>query len=302
VSRSPLPAAAHAVRWRCPRCANDPAASRVTLEPSGPSCSRCGAIARFVDGVFATAPGFAPEGFPAERIEVLEDVEDRLHFWAGPRRTLLERRLRRALGGRRAAAALDLGCGLGGFTDVLVRHADLVAGFDGHQSALTAAASRSPEILWLQGDVARTPFADGSFDVVCLLDVLEHAEPQPLLAEIRRLLRPGGLLLLAVPAFPALWSDLDVAAGHRCRYTRRTLRREIAAAGFAWCSSTHYQMAWLPMLWLARRVVRVAPRRQRQPSRPVATLLRAVNAIEVALAWRAPLPWGTSLLLEARAA
>lgn len=262
---------------------------------------RCEPVAISSGGVHLAAPGFAPSGFPAERIDVLEDVDDDHHFWAGPRRRLLERRLELALRGR-VGAAIDLGCGLGAFTRRLLRHADSVVGVDGHAAALEQAALRSTEVIWVQGDVARTPFADRQFDVVCLLDVLEHTEPRALLAETARLLTPGGLLLLSVPAFPSLWSEIDTAAGHRCRYTRATLRREIEAAGLVWRSATHFQMTWFPLLWIARRVVRLAPRRQRAPASAVAALLRRVNYAEVRLTAGAALPWGTSLIAEARAA
>lgn len=262
---------------------------------------RCGPVARTSGGVHVAAPGFAPPGFPAERIEVLEEVEDDHHFWAGPRRLLLERRLERSLRGR-VGAAIDLGCGLGAFTRRLLRHADSVVGLDGHAAALEQAARQSPEVVWVQGDVAHTPFADRQFDIVCLLDVLEHTEPRALLAEASRLLTPGGLLLLSVPAFPSLWSEVDTTAGHRCRYTRATLRREVEAAGLVWQSATHFQMTWFPLLWIARRVVHLPPSRQRAPASALAALLRRVNYAEVRLTAGASLPWGTSLVAEARAA
>jgi 2-polyprenyl-3-methyl-5-hydroxy-6-metoxy-1,4-benzoquinol methylase len=202
----------------------------------------------------------------------------------------------------RVGAALDLGCGLGAFTRRLLRHADSVVGLDGHAAALERAARSSSDVVWVQGDVASTPFADRQFDVICLLDVLEHTEPRALLAETARLLTPGGLLLLSVPAFPSLWSAIDTAAGHRCRYTRETLRREVEQAGLVWQSATHFQMTWFPLLWIARRVVRLAPRRQRAPASALAALLRGVNLAEVRLTAGASLPWGTSLIAEARAA
>jgi SAM-dependent methyltransferase len=293
--------AAQRLRWRCLRCT----AEDIPFTVDGSACRECGATTEFAQGLVTTAPGFAPAGFPSERLPVLEEVDDDRHFWAGPRRDLLERRLTRALaggGGRRVGAALDLGCGLGVFARRLSRLAEHVVGVDGHAAALRDAAARDPDIVWVQADVARTPFAGRQFDVITLLDVLEHAEPAPLLSEIARLLAPGGLLLVSVPAFPALWSALDESAGHRCRYTRSTLRREIEAAGLAWESSTHFQMTLFPLLWWARRVARVAPRRQRSPTAAAAAILRAVNATEVRLGSRAALPWGTSLIAEARAA
>jgi SAM-dependent methyltransferase len=74
---------------------------------------------------------------------------------------------------------------------------------------------------------------DESVDAVGLFDVIEHVEsPIPLLEESRRVLRPGGFLLVTVPAYPWLWSTADIHAGHFRRYTRRSLAGSVRQAGF----------------------------------------------------------------------
>ena len=86
------------------------------------------------------------------------------------------------------------------------------------------------------GSATALPFADGSFDVVSAFDVVEHCEDEQLaIAELTRVLEPGGRMLLSVPAYQWAWSDHDVRAGHHRRYTRPRLVRLVGGRG---CTST----------------------------------------------------------------
>jgi SAM-dependent methyltransferase len=86
----------------------------------------------------------------------------------------------------------------------------------------------------VRGTLSDCAFPDSSVDGIGLFDVIEHLEdPVELLRESRRVLQPGGRLILTVPALPWLWSTEDVAAGHFRRYTVRRLQTELSAAGFA---------------------------------------------------------------------
>jgi SAM-dependent methyltransferase len=155
----------------------------------------------------------------------------------------------------------------------------------------------------IEGDATRVPLADASFDLVVALDVLEHVAPEALLGEARRLLRPGGALLLSVPAFPSLWSPLDEAAGHRCRYRRRELAAELAANGFCAVHWTHYQALLFPVAWLARRFASDGPvPLERRPPRLLGRALGLVNQLEVTLFARRRLGFGTSLWMLAQRA
>jgi SAM-dependent methyltransferase len=83
-------------------------------------------------------------------------------------------------------------------------------------------------------DASRPQYRDQSFDLLIASDVLEHiADETTALENWLRILRPGGRLLVCVPAFMFLWSDHDVVNHHRRRYTRKTLRAALNTAGFA---------------------------------------------------------------------
>lgn len=100
------------------------------------------------------------------------------------------------------------------------------------------------------------PFADETFDVVSAFDVVEHcADDEGVVAELARVLMPGGRLLLSVPAYQWAWSDHDVRAGHHRRYTQGELTRLVAGAGLSVTRSTYVFAAVFP-LFAAERLLR----------------------------------------------
>jgi SAM-dependent methyltransferase len=176
-----------------------------------------------------------------------------------------------------------------------------VVGVDAYRASLTRARSLVAAVTLIEGDVCGLPLGDKQFDVAVALDVLEHVAPAPFLAEARRLVRRMGWLLLSVPASPALWSGLDEVAGHRCRYRRRDLERELTESGWRLAHWTHYQALLYPAVWLSRRIEgqRRTPL-ERRPPRALGRVLGAVNDLEVSLFERRRLPFGTSLVALAQ--
>jgi SAM-dependent methyltransferase len=106
------------------------------------------------------------------------------------------------------------------------------------------------------GSLLALPFADASFEVVGAFDVVEHCDPEELaLAELHRVLEPGGRLLLSVPAYQWAWSDHDVANGHHRRYTRPRAVAAVRTAGFDVARAT-YGFAGVFPAFVAERAVR----------------------------------------------
>ncbi|NHC12390.1 class I SAM-dependent methyltransferase [Motilibacter deserti] len=176
----------------------------------------------------------------ATEIRKLAALEDR-HWWYAERRSLLASELRRlrVTPGR----ALDVGAAAGGNTRVLVgagwRALALEYGADG------AALARERGLAAVRGDATRLPLADASTDLVVAYDVLEHLDDDLAAAhEIRRVLRPGGTLLVAVPAGMSNWSAHDEAVGHFRRYERDTLRALLETAGL----EVHELRSWNVLL------------------------------------------------------
>ncbi|HET7349643.1 MAG TPA: class I SAM-dependent methyltransferase [Marmoricola sp.] len=155
------------------------------------------------------------------------------------------------------------------------------------------------------GSATALPFADEVFDVVSAFDVVEHCEDDALaVAELARVLRPGGRLLLSVPAYQWAWSDHDVRAGHHRRYTRDRLHRLVEGAGLPVQRATYAFGAVFP-LFVAERM----RRRLRGPGRDsdrlpeVSTrtdrLLAGLCRLDARVLRRRDLPFGSSIFLAA---
>lgn len=120
--------------------------------------------------------------------------------------------------------ACDIGCGCGGVLSRLAQRYDAL-GMDMHPYARAACAERG--LTALDGSLPHNlPFAQGSFDVVVCSEVIEHVEDDAAAARaVVALLKPGGLLVVTVPAHPWMWSEHDTANHHFRRYTRRGFAR-----------------------------------------------------------------------------
>jgi SAM-dependent methyltransferase len=177
---------------------------------------------------------------------------------------------------------------------------------------LRFARRRNPGAL-VQADVLRLPFR-GRFDLVCLFDVLEHLPDDAVaLRPLGHLLRPGGSLLVTVPAHRALWSAVDEASSHRRRYSVSGLKTALQRAGFEVSFLSPFMAPLLPLLWLRRRAGFAA--RSRTPGDPGADrailrdlrvvpvlngLLERILALEAGfVARRVPLPFGSSIIARA---
>lgn len=146
---------------------------------------------------------------------------------------------------------LDAGCGTGGN---LERYAELgdATGVDPSPDAVGFCRARGIESVH-QAGLEQLPFADGEFDLIVATDVVEHIEAeQQALRELRRVAAPGGALLLTVPAYMWLWSAEDEKLHHKRRYTRRRLRRAVAAAGWEPTVTTYFNTVLLPAITAAK--------------------------------------------------
>jgi SAM-dependent methyltransferase len=154
---------------------------------------------------------------------------DERHWWYRGRRRVLSAELDR-IALRPEARILDAGCGSGRMLDDL-RRLGQVVGIDASADAVDATRRRGH--VALRCAVERLPFANASFDLVTCLDVIEHTpDDRRALRELRRVTRTGGMLVVTVPAYQALWSAHDIVNGHYRRYRVSELRAAAQEAGW----------------------------------------------------------------------
>jgi SAM-dependent methyltransferase len=232
------------------------------------------------------------------------------HFWFRGFRWFVRPLVQRALHGINSARILDCGCGTGANLALLASFG-AAYGFDLSAVGLEIARQRGRRCL-VRASTASIPFADGVFDLVTSFDVLysldEHDE-RAAVAEMLRVTRPGGHVLVNVAAMDVLRGDHSILSDERRRYTRDSLSRLLTAAGFRIVRLTHTNaVLFLPMLavrWLHRArglaeeadaTAEISP-----PAAPVNAALSALLFLEsVWLTGGGTNAFGSSLLCLAR--
>ncbi|MCX7765912.1 MAG: class I SAM-dependent methyltransferase [Candidatus Sumerlaeia bacterium] len=201
--------------------------------------------------------------------------------------------------------AIDLGCGTGLILTELNNFA-FSLGVDFSMSALCFCRKRGLKDL-ICADVNYLPFTDSCCDLVFALDLLEHiSDDEKVLQEIWRICRPGGMLLLTVPAHQFLWSEHDEALHHYRRYSMSQFYQLIVKSGFipvkfSYCIS----FLFLPIL-IFRRLQKII----KSPAKPKTHLIILPKLINSFLIWLLKLeaklirfinlPFGVSILVVAQ--
>ncbi|MBG8554417.1 class I SAM-dependent DNA methyltransferase [Hymenobacter guriensis] len=180
------------------------------------------------------------------------------HWWFAGRRDIVFEQIQQ-LRLPRTADILEIGCS-GGPLLLALRAAGYqhLTGIDVSDNAIAMAQARGFEQVMVM-DGARLDFADNSFDVVVASDVLEHIEDEAeALREWQRVLRPGGHLIVFVPAYQFLWSRHDEVNHHFRRYTLSYLRQVLGIAGFRVERASYWNFLLFFPTALVRRLQRLA--------------------------------------------
>jgi SAM-dependent methyltransferase len=225
------------------------------------------------------------------------------YWWHRGRQAMVERLVARYA--PPGARLLDVGCGTGA-TTLGLRRFGRVVGLDLGERALEVARARGLAVA--RASAERLPTRPGAFDLVLALDVLEHLDDDVAAArEMLAALRPGGVLLATVPAYPFLWSGHDEALGHRRRYLRGQLAEALERAGFEIALCSYAMGSILPAALVVRlggRWLRRGPARRQSgylavPA-PLNALLAWITTAESRLLPGVRLPFGLSIIAVAR--
>ncbi|RJF93692.1 class I SAM-dependent methyltransferase [Sphingomonas cavernae] len=224
---------------------------------------------------------------------------DSCHWWYLARRRILAKLIASRISLPSDARILEIGCGTG--------HNLAMLGQFGRVDAIEidpAARAVAAQRLGRPVADACLPALDGiaaeSYDLIAILDVLEHVEKdREALSAIAARLRPGGRILITVPAFPSMWSGHDTANHHFRRYTRRTLSLVVADAGLSLDMLSWFNSLLFPLAVGARLFAKAIGREGSDdvlPPAPVNRLFEAIFGLERHLIARMPLPPGLSLV------
>jgi len=260
-----------------------------------------------VDGFEAYAPELAHEGggFDPEAFAILAEAEAS-NFWFRARNRVIVWALEKFAPDFKRI--LEVGCGTGFVLSGVAQRfpgAQLV-GSEIFTNGLQFAAERLPDATLVQMDARRIPYVE-EFDVVGAFDVLEHIKEDELaIQQIHRALKPGGIMVVAVPQHGWLWSPADVAAHHERRYEPKELERKTLDAGFTILRTTSFVTLLLPAMalsrWLQRRSkAEFDPAAEMSPNRIVNWVFeRLLNVEALGIRWGLSYPAGGSRLVIAR--
>jgi 2-polyprenyl-3-methyl-5-hydroxy-6-metoxy-1,4-benzoquinol methylase len=239
-----------------------------------------------------------------------EDSYDLIHqnensnWWFRVRRDIVKRLLatekQKQCG---ALRILDVGCGTGLLLLEIEQFGE-VTGIDMSERAVTYCKQRGLTNLAV-GDATHVPYSDNSFDVVLLLDVLEHVEDDAEAArELARVLAPGGQLIVMVPAFMFLWGVNDDVGHHFRRYTRSQVRAILEKAGLTVTRATYFNTVLFPAIAVVRLMVKAFHIKMKTEHGVGGSfgnhIFHKLFALEARLLQHFSFPFGVSILLIAQ--
>jgi len=241
----------------------------------------------------------ADRGHPASPHGRSQSIEQPTYWWYRARSELLRATLAEHVG--RSGFVLDVGSA-DGPSVAWLRQGSRVVSCDLDPRGLEAGGG-------VRASLPQLPFPDSVFDVVAAFDVIEHCQSESrAIAEAVRVLRPGGQLLISVPAYQWAWSDHDVRAGHHRRYTRPRLIAAVNAEGLRVDRATYAFAGVFPFFLAERGIRRARDARRRGGSMPpgltpvpvkVEALLHTLCHAEARWLRQHDVPFGSSIFLAA---
>lgn len=268
-----------------------------------------------VQGVKCYSPNQAESyaDYPDDGFDITDKTEDD-SFWVRSRNRLLTKIIFEHVGEFKDPKFLEIGCGTGEFIrDLIIDQRLSITGSEIYLKGLLYAKKKLPSVDFIQFDAAHGILPE-KFDMIAAFDVIEHInEDVVAIANISRMLTPGGYFIVTVPQHMFLWSRLDEIVKHKRRYSRRELVGKLRAQGFEIERATSFLFVLFPLMAGSRLMDR--PTGDAEDGDVADTDLesrtsfpKSLNWIfdkimridEVLIHWGISLPIGGSLLVVAR--
>ena len=230
-------------------------------------------------------------------------AHDTTHWWYRARREILADYLTREASLPKHARILEIGCGTGHNLPMLAGFGEVDA-IEIDPAARGFAAERLGKPVGDAPLPALTGVERGAYDLVAVLDVVEHVEDDVgALKGMAEVLKPGGAILVTVPAHPWMWSAHDTVNHHHRRYSKATLDRAICDAGLTHNGLRYFNSLLFPVAVAARVAGKLTGKDDSDdspPAAPVNKALESVFRLERHLVGRVPLPPGLSIITLVR--
>lgn len=179
----------------------------------------------------------------------LYELEEK-HWWHKAKRELCKKIVAKYFKGGKI---VDIGCGTGKNVEAFSKFGE-IWGIDNSDEALKYCRDYRKLKNVKKGEAEKTGLRTSSFDLVTLLDVLEHTDDTKTLKEIHRILKKDGLLLITVPAYQWIWSQWDVVLHHRRRYTKSKLEDLLKKNGFEIVYGSYFQSFLVLPVYIVRKL------------------------------------------------
>ncbi|MBX3593169.1 class I SAM-dependent methyltransferase [Sphingomonas sp.] len=228
---------------------------------------------------------------------------DSTHWWYVARRDILADYIARYARLPANARILEIGCGTG-------HNLPMLGAFGTVDAIEIDEAARDIASQRLGRDVGSAPLpelagvADGQYDLIAVLDVVEHIDDD--VAALRAMaarLRPGGTILITVPAHQWMWSAHDVVNHHKRRYSKATLTAALDRAGLHWRKLRWFNSLLFPAAVAARLAGKMTGKDDSDdspPAKPLNWLFERIFGLERHLLGRVPMPPGLSIIVLAQ--
>ena len=233
---------------------------------------------------------------------------EEVYWWHVAKRRLVREMLSGRLSGFGRKVYVDCGCGTGKMLEEMGKWKKWkkVIGLDGADEALRFCRKRRIKNVMKADFEKRLPLEDESVDLITSLDVVEHIRSdQALLDEFWRIAKPGGLVVITVPAYQWLWTYWDDILKHKRRYRRGGLAEQLRKSGFKVERISYFYSYLLPMAVLFRIVKSLGPNLKRSSDFVALPswanqLLLALSSAETKVVSRYSIPTGVSVVTVAR--
>lgn len=227
---------------------------------------------------------------------------DSTHWWYVARRDILADYIARYVQPPKDARILEIGCGTGHNLPMLGAFGTVDA-IEIDEAARTVASARLGRQVGSAPLPELTGVAEGQYDLIAVLDVVEHVEDDvAALAGMAKRLKPGGKILITVPAHQWMWSAHDVVNHHKRRYSKASLTAALAKAGLKWRKLRWFNSLLFPAAVAARVAGKLTGKDDSDdspPPKPLNWAFEKIFGLERHLLGRVPLPPGLSIIVLA---